>query len=165
MVLVVQDIAAGTGLPERDLKRILQSLACAKYKILRKDPPTRTIGTGDRFSFNHAFTDKLVRIKVQTVASRVENAEETRETDTRLEAERAQVVEAALVRIMKSRKLLPHSELVAEAVNQLRRRFTPKPVSIKLAIDKLIEKEYLERDEQDKKMLKYLVRVGPMLAR
>ena len=104
-----------------------------------------------------------MRIKVQTVASRVENAEETRETDTRLEAERAQVVEAALVRIMKSRKRLPHAELVAEAVNQLRRRFTPKPVSIKLAIDKLIEKEYLERDEQDKKVLKYLVRPGAML--
>lgn len=98
-----------------------------------------------------------MRIKIATIASRVENVEETKETDTRLEAERSQVVEAAIVRTMKSRKQLTTPELTNEVIAQLTRRFTPKPVTIKMAIEKLIEKEYLERDSKDRKLLRYLV--------
>ena len=153
----MQDLVAKTGIPESHLKRTLQSLACAKYKILKKEPATRNVSAGDKFSFNHLFTDKLVRIKIQTIANRVETAEESRVTDTRLEAERGLIIDAIIVRVMKNRKQLGIQELVQETVNQLQRRFQPKPVAIKLAIEKLIEKEYLERDENDRKVLRYLV--------
>lgn len=152
-----QDLSAATGLPDSHLKRTLQSLACAKYKILKKDPPTRNVSNTDKFSFNHAFTAPMVRLKIQTIANRVENSEETKETDDRVDKERSQVIEAALVRIMKNRKQLSHSELVNEVTQQLSRRFTPKVTMVKLAMERLIEKDYLERDDKDRKLLRYLV--------
>lgn len=58
---------------------------------------------------------------------------------------------------MKDRKLLGHTELVNEVIKQLATRFHPKPSAIKQAIERMIEKEYLERDEHDRKQLKYMV--------
>ena len=45
-----------TAIPVGDLKRALQSLACAKFKILRKDPVGRDVKDGDSFSFNEEFS-------------------------------------------------------------------------------------------------------------
>ena len=60
------------------------------------------------------------------------------------------------LRIMKPRKTYEHSKLVAEAIEQLKSRFPPKIPMIKKGIDTLIEKEYLERDANDRQTLKYL---------
>ena len=65
--------------------------------------------------------------------------------------------QACIVRVMKDRKILQHAELITEVVKQLSTRFKPSPPAIKQAIERLIEKEYLERDEQDRRKLKYLV--------
>lgn len=55
---------------------------------------------------------------------------------------------AAVVRIMKSRQTVSHNELVAELVKQLHGRFQPLTVLIKQRIEDLIEKEYLKRDSE-----------------
>lgn len=44
-----------------------------------------------------------------------------------VEEERRHVIEAALMRIMKSRKRLSHHDLIAESTRQLSTRFTPTP--------------------------------------
>lgn len=98
-----------------------------------------------------------MRIKIATIANRVENTEETKETDSRLEAERSQLIDAAIVRTMKNRKQLSHGELINEVTSQLSRRFTPKVVMMKLAVERLIDREYLERDNDDRKLLRYMV--------
>ena len=58
---------------------------------------------------------------------------------------------------MKDRKFLQHGELISEVTKQLATRFKPSPPAIKQAVERLIEKEYLERDDQDRRKLKYLV--------
>lgn len=50
---------------------------------------------------------------------------------------------------MKSRKKMKHVQLVQETINQIKSRFTPKIADIKKSIDQLIDKEYLERMEDE----------------
>ncbi|QRV89833.1 cullin family [Ceratobasidium sp. AG-Ba] len=149
------EIQKATGIPDQELQRHLQSLACAKYKILRKHPATRNVSPSDTFSFNYDFTAPLQRIKIQTVASKAETTEERRETEEKVEEERKLQTEACIVRVMKDRKHMSHNDLISEVTKQLSNRFHPIPAAIKKRIEALIEKEYLERGE-DKKSYNYL---------
>jgi cullin 4 len=64
------------------------------------------------------------------------------------------LIDAAIVRIMKSRKTLGHRDLVGEVLNQL--KFPAAGVDIKKRIESLIEREYLERTEGDRSRYNYL---------
>ncbi|PVF92727.1 Cullin-domain-containing protein [Serendipita vermifera] len=153
--LTYEDIKTSTAIPDADLQRHLQSLACAKFKILKKHPPSRDVSVTDSFSFNIDFTSPLHKIKISTVASRVESQEERKETQDRIDEERKQQADACIVRVMKDRKVLGHNDLVNEVIRQLSHRFQPNPAMIKRRIEALIEREYLERRE-DKKSYNYL---------
>jgi cullin 3 len=148
--LTFEEIAAETNIPKPDLIRNLQSLSLvAKWRVLRKEPASKEVNPTDRFFYNDAFTSQFVKIKVNTVAggggNRVESNAERRETQKKTEEDRTIVVQAAIVRIMKSRKTLTHSQLMTETLGQLSSRFTPDVNMIKKTIESLIEKEYLER--------------------
>ena len=73
-----------------------------------------------------------------------------------VEEDRKHLVEAVIVRIMKSRKTLEHNQLVMEVTRHLTSRFQPSPTLIKQRIEKLIEREYLERSQQDRRVYNYL---------
>ncbi|CDO78180.1 hypothetical protein BN946_scf184797.g6 [Trametes cinnabarina] len=153
--LTYEEIKNATAIPDVELKRQLQSLACAKYKILKKHPPGRDVNPTDSFSFNVDFSASLQKIKISTIASRVENTEERKETKDRIDEERKHQMDACIVRIMKDRKHMTHNDLVNEVTRQLASRFQPNPVAIKKRIENLIEREYLERCE-DRKSYNYL---------
>ncbi|XP_049886937.1 cullin-2-like [Pectinophora gossypiella] len=59
--------------------------------------------------------------------------------------DRKMYLQAALVRIMKQRKVLRHTELIQEVVAQARGSFAPSVAMIKKCIEALIDKQYLER--------------------
>ena len=52
------------NIPDEDALRLLHSLACAKYKILLKDPPGKNLTKQDSFSMNTKFTSTMRRLKV-----------------------------------------------------------------------------------------------------
>ncbi|XP_052783595.1 cullin-3-like [Mya arenaria] len=154
-----EEIRSETDIPEKDLLRAMQSLAVGKIaqRILHKEPKTKEIEPSHVFTVNDQFTSKLFRVKIQTVAASKGEAEpERRETRTKVDEDRKHEIEAALVRIMKSRKSLLHNQLVTECTEQLKSRFLPSPVVIKKRIEGLIEREYLARTPEDRKKYTYV---------
>ncbi|KAJ8900931.1 hypothetical protein NDN08_000229 [Rhodosorus marinus] len=146
--LTYKELQEATGISEQVLCRTLQSLACAKYKILLKEPRGRDVGETDVFSFNAAFTNRGFRIRVPTISSSKENDKEREDAKARVEQDRKPQIEAAIVRIMKDRKTLDHSQLIAEVVRQLSPKFRPEVPDIKLRIESLIDREFLARDNE-----------------
>ncbi|KAJ3538210.1 hypothetical protein NMY22_g5259 [Coprinellus aureogranulatus] len=155
LIRFLQEIKDATLIEEAELKRNLQSLACAKYKVLKKHPHGRDINNDDSFSFNVDFSEKMQKIKISTVSSRPENNQERQETQGKIDEERKHQMDACIVRIMKDRKHMKHNDLVIEVTKQLASRFAPDPLAIKKRVEALIEREYLERCE-DRKSYNYL---------
>lgn len=145
-----------TGIPDGELRRTLQSLACAKYKILLKQPKGRDVLDTDRFQFNTNFTCPLAKIKIAQIVARVETPTEKKETDRRVLEERMHLTDAAIVRIMKNRKSATHSELITETVRMISTRFRPSLADIKKRIESLIDREYLERLPDNRNTYQYL---------
>ena len=155
--LTCKEIEQATAIPMSDLRRCLQSLACVKGKnVLRKEPMSKDIAEDDAFFFNDKFTSKFFKVKIGTVVAQRESEPENLETRQRVEEDRKPQIEAAIVRIMKSRRTLDHNNIVAEVTKQLQSRFLPNPVVIKKRIESLIEREFLERDKVDRKLYRYL---------
>lgn len=66
-----------------------------------------------------------------------------------VDEDRKPQIDAAIVRVMKSRKEMDHNVLIAEVTSQLTSRFLPSPNVIKKRIESLIEREFLERDKDN----------------
>jgi cullin 3 len=155
--LSFRDILAATGIPPAELKRNLQSLACVKGKnVLRKEPMGKEVENGDAFCVNDSFVSKFYKVKVGTISAAKESEPEKLETRAKVEEDRKPQIEAAIVRIMKARRVLDHNSIVAEVTRQLSGRFLPNPTVIKKRIESLIEREFLERDTTDRKLYRYL---------
>ncbi|KAH8801580.1 Cullin family-domain-containing protein [Xylogone sp. PMI_703] len=143
--LSYEDISTATGLVDAELQRTLQSLACAKFRILTKHPKGRDVNPTDTFTVNLGFWDPKYRIKINQIQLK-ETKEENKETHERVAQDRQYETQAAIVRIMKSRKSMTHGNLVAEVINQTKSRGAVELSEIKKNIEKLIEKDYIERD-------------------
>jgi len=151
-----KDLLSATGIPIPDLKRNLQTLSCTKYKILVKgNSKEKDVTDDDQFKFNDKFRSKLFRVKIMTVVQKETNKQRT-QTQQKIDEDRKHQIEAAIVRVMKARKKMEHSNLIAEVTKQLQSRFRPNPIVIKKRIESLIEREYLERSKTDRKVYQYL---------
>ncbi|CAH8349616.1 unnamed protein product [Eruca vesicaria subsp. sativa] len=155
--LSYKEIEQATEIPAPELKRCLQSLACVKGKnVIKKEPMSKDIGEDDLFVVNDKFTSKFYKVKIGTVVAQKETEPEKQETRQRVEEDRKPQIEAAIVRIMKSRKILDHNNIIAEVTKQLQPRFLANPTEIKKRIESLIERDFLERDNTDRKLYRYL---------
>ena len=174
--LTCEEIQARTNIPLSELKRHLQSLSVApKTRILRKEPMSKDVDLTDKFSFNAGYQSNFQKIKVLLISSgnHVEGTQERDDTERKNDNERQGVIDAALVRIMKcvscflssrnaslinsrQRKELLHQTLIAEVIQQLHARFSPDISMVKRRIESLIDREYLERIEQEQSAYRYL---------
>ena len=102
--LTFEEIQQQTLIPPPDLTRLLTILSVIpKARVLTKEPNTKQVKPGDRFTFNESFTSKSVKIKAPTITgvNKVEGDEERKDTESRNDEMRAGVIEACIVRIMK----------------------------------------------------------------
>ncbi|KAF5123843.1 Cullin-1 [Metarhizium brunneum] len=141
------DMVTATQLSTEVLDQALAVIL--KAKVLLMDG-----GSGERpkpgrsFSLNYEFKSKKIRVNLNLGGVKEAKQEET-ETNKTIEEDRKLVLQSAIVRIMKARKKMKHTQLVSETINQIRSRFVPKVGDIKKCIEILLDKEYLERLDDD----------------
>lgn len=163
--LTYEEIFELTKIPEADLKRQLQSIAVApRLRLLVKTPMSKEVNSTDVFLLNAGFKSPTTKVKVLTVSAsstkeskgKSEKQEESEEVQTNIEEGRKHLVNAAVVRIMKSRQTINHNELIGELLKQLQNRFQPLNILIKQRIEDLIDKEYLKRDNDAPNIYHYI---------
>jgi cullin 3 len=118
----------------------------------------KKINPKDEIEINEAFESKQVRVKImpQMGKKKGEDSQQQKATKQKIEEDRKHEIEAAIVRIMKARKIINHNNLVAETIEQLSKRFKAQPTAIKAKIEALIEREYIKRDANDKTSYSYV---------
>jgi hypothetical protein len=92
------------------------------------------------------YSSKRVKLNITTLIQK-ETKQENETTHKHIEEDRKMYLQAAIVRIMKARKVLTHNDLIREVIEQARKNFQPEIPVIKKCIETLIEKEYLDRVE------------------
>ncbi|XP_075691877.1 cullin-4B isoform X4 [Rhinoderma darwinii] len=148
-----EDIRQATGIEDSELRRTLQSLACGRARVLTKNPRSKDVDDGDKFTFNDEFKHQLFRIRINQIQMK-ETVEEQASTTERVFQDRQYQIDAAIVRIMKMRKTLSHNLLVSEVYNQL--KFPVKPADLKKRIESLIDRDYMERDKENPNQYNYV---------
>ena len=126
----------------------LQILSCSK------DPKT-DLEESDVLKFNENFVHKSYKIKIPI--KKGHKKEEPVDSNVEgLYIERKFLIDATIIRIMKSRKRMQISQLSEEVIKiSSPNYFVPNIKMIKSSIESLINRDYLQRDN-DKKIIEYI---------
>ncbi|XP_077553826.1 cullin-2-like isoform X3 [Haemaphysalis longicornis] len=156
--LCVRDLAEATRLAPDQLHRQLQGLLDARLLLLL--PPQGQeqgqeqgpgegqhgpLGPDTVLHLNKAYSNKRTKFKISAVLQKEAAQQELEQTHSSVDEDRKLYLQAAVVRIMKARKLLRHNTLIQEVISQAKSRFVPSVAMIKKCIEALIDKQYLER--------------------
>jgi len=165
LVALWPQVAASKQVGDMSLEEILryaiQPLVYYKYKVLSKetdpDPKKEQINNSDVFLLREKIPAKKIprKIPFPTVSAKQQKQEAD---DDRLLVlkQREFEIDAAMVRVMKSRNRLEWNKLSVEVVELLKARFTPDPKMLKKRLESLIERKFMDRDENDPKMIYYI---------
>lgn len=149
VILGFEDLAQRLNLEPEILKPLMHSLSCGKYKVISKTPASNKINNTDKFTANVKFSSNMRKIRIPMAS--LDSSFNTK----KVEEDRSIAIEAAIVRIMKARKTLQHQQLLSEVLAQLS-FFNPNPRVVKKRIEALIDREYLERSEDNSSVYNYL---------
>lgn len=152
------ELQRGTNIPKNELQRSLIPLCSDGTAILLQSPLTigPLIRDSDVFTWNNRFKSANSSVRVATGMIKDVGLEEQGNIEHKIHQERNPEMEAAIVRIMKSRKQLHFSQLCEETILQLRHRFMPTVQEIKARIEKLIEREFISRDVSSRQLYHYV---------
>ncbi|ESO08238.1 hypothetical protein HELRODRAFT_190953 [Helobdella robusta] len=137
-----KELEEHTGIPEKELLKNLQALLDVKFLIADHDKDGLCENT--IFKLNVNYSNKKTKFKIMT-AQKESNQEIVEQTRSSVNEDRKIYLQAAIVRIMKARKVFKHNLLVKEVISQSLSKFTPSISLIKKSIETLIDKQYIER--------------------
>jgi len=146
---------------EEILRFAIQPLVYFKYKVLQKekdiDPKKESIKKGDVFILRDKIPAKKLPRKIAfPPGSAKQTKVEANQDHELVMRQREFEVEAAMVRVMKARNRLDWNQLQVEVINILRNRFAPDAKMLKKRLESLIDRKFMERDENDPKIILYI---------
>eukprot|EP01102_Stenamoeba_stenopodia_P013795 TRINITY_DN4520_c0_g6_i1.p1 TRINITY_DN4520_c0_g6~~TRINITY_DN4520_c0_g6_i1.p1 ORF type:complete len:408 (-),score=69.56 TRINITY_DN4520_c0_g6_i1:78-1181(-) len=145
---------------------LLTATVCTLMKaniIVSKDLPENpskvanlVIESHFTFTLNTSYKSAKTKVSIRTEAEKALTSALRPGRDPEWEEDRKIKIQAAVVRIMKMRKEMRHTQLVSEVIQQLKVLFNPSITLIKTCIHILIEKEYLCRVENKPDCYQYV---------
>lgn len=146
---------------EEILKYAIQPLVYFKYKVLQKekdeDPKKENIAKGDVFMLREKIPAKKLPRKIAFPPGSAKQQKVEFDADHDLVMKQREFeIEAAMVRVLKARNRLDWNQTQIEVINILKNRFTPDSKMLKKRLESLIDRKFMERDENDPKIIIYI---------
>ena len=114
----------------------------------------KDISENDKFAVRSDIKTKKRRLKFAG-GSAAKTDSESKDVEKNVLKQREFEIDAAMVRIMKSRNVLSWNELTSESIRSLKDRFQPTPKMLKRRLESLIEREFVARDAENSRMIHY----------
>lgn len=143
-----------TKIGEKELKCNLIPLV--GIKLFNKSTASKDLLFTDVISLNPGFKNNSHKIKLPVAQLKENTKAEKAEINEKVDEDRRHMVEATVVKVMKTRRRIEHNALLTECTKILSVKFNPDITMIKKRIESLIDREYLERDPEDRKFYKYI---------
>ncbi|XP_026578447.1 cullin-2-like [Pseudonaja textilis] len=143
-IISYKELQDSTQMNEKELIKTIKSLL--DVKMINHDSDKENVEAVSTFSLNMNFSSKRTKFKI-TTSMQKDTPQEMEQTRSAVDEDRKMYLQAAIVRIMKARKLLRHNALIQEVISQSRARFNPSISMIKKCIEVLIDKQYIERSQ------------------
>ncbi|XP_078089126.1 cullin-2 isoform X3 [Mustelus asterias] len=142
-IVTYKELQDSTQMNEKELTKTIKSLL--DVKMINHDSNKANVDLDSVFSLNMGFSSKRTKFKITT--SMQKDTPQMEQTRSAVDEDRKMYLQAAIVRIMKARKVLRHNALIQEVISQSRARFNPSISMIKKCIEVLIDKQYIERSQ------------------
>ncbi|XP_067863754.1 cullin-2 isoform X2 [Heptranchias perlo] len=143
-IVSYKELQDSTQMNEKELTKTIKSLL--DVKMINHDSNKEDVDLDSVFSLNMGFSSKRTKFKI-TTSMQKDTPQEMEQTRSAVDEDRKMYLQAAIVRIMKARKVLRHNALIQEVISQSRARFNPSISMIKKCIEVLIDKQYIERSQ------------------
>lgn len=155
-VYTINELQDRLQLSSEDLKSSLLKLCNPKSQVLTKeiskpnfDNPNEKILLNEKFENSNIRLQLVPSPNAKMMAQGAGGTKTQDDIENDVQKERGMIIDAVIVRTMKARKVEQNNELVTTVISQIT-LFKAQPLLIKKRIESLIEREYLERDKEQK---------------
>ncbi|KAM5285028.1 cullin-2 isoform 1-T15 [Hipposideros larvatus] len=122
-----KELQDSTQMNEKELTKTIKSLL--DVKMINHDSEKEDIDVESSFSLNMNFSSKRTKFKI-TTSMQKDTPQEMEQTRSAVDEDRKMYLQAAIVRIMKARKVLRHNALIQEDIFRSSKCVSPAVVTV-----------------------------------